>query len=578
MDTLLFAFANQPAAPLPSLQEEDDTLTRLLAPRAKSQHFLLHRESFATVERLPSYLTLYRDSLALFLFSGHAGRDRLLLGDGAAHAAGLAQMLGQCPRLRLVVLNGCSTDGQVRDLLAAGVPVVVATSAPVDDRRATSFSSRFFEALQQQFTVREAFEMAQAALLTQYPDFKAEQHRSIGGFDTPPEAATWGLFTTEKTAHHLDWKLPLAAAAPAVAANFTPNLRLVEVLFKALSSHNDEIRKLYEQDQRKVQPVSLPTKRLKIINALPAPLAEPIRKLLVPIEQENEGYDKVSEARVRQIAAAYNTSMELLGFTMLAQLWEAFYQDDPPKIGEAQSQYLQFFFRLPKAEREVFDFLELIKTVKAVFDRNRIGYFVQELADLSRLIQEDVDFAESVQFLNGLRLQVRQYAPDASALAYLSQRGEECLAYLYSKLGFMARYRLATVQGIDVEKYRHRREPGYSHNTAILHDLQGGFALTPIHLAKPLDNRSILLVNEETWDYLNLSPFVVDENAFIPRTDVTKLFFFSHYLPAADTCCFKYVNKPDDEPLLVSAEHLPLVKEQMDAFAQLLFGRDLHAL
>lgn len=578
MDTLLFAFANQPTAPLPTLQEEDDTLMRLLAPRAKAQHFLLHRESFATLERLPAYLTLYRDSLAVFLYSGHAGRDRLLMTDGTAHAQGLARMLGQCPRLRLVVLNGCSTDGQVRDLLEAGVPVVVATSAPVDDRRATQFSTRFFEALQQQFSLREAFDMAQAAMLTQYPDLKAEQHRSLGGFDTPPDTATWGLFFTEKTAHHADWKLPLTAVLPTVAANFTPNLRLVEVLFKALSGHNDEIKRLYDQDQRKVQPVSLPTKRLKIINALPAPLAEPIRKLLVPIEQENEGYDKVSEARVRQIAVAYNTSMELLGFTMLAQLWEAFYQQDPPRIDEAQVQYLQFFFRLPPAEREVFDFLELIKVVKAIFDRNRIAYFVQELSELSQLIHEDQAFAESVQFLNSLRLQVRQYAPDASTLAYLSERGEECLAYLYSKMGFMARYRLATVQGIDVEKYRHRREPGYAHNTAILHDLQGGFALTPIHLTKPLDNRSILLVNEETWDYLNLSPFLVDENAFIARTDVCKLFFFSHYLKAADTCCYKYVNKPDDALLLVSAEHLPLIKEQMDAFSQLIFQQDLRTV
>jgi len=575
VDTLLLAFANSPAAPLPTLQEEDDMLMRLLAPQVKLGHFSIHRESFVRVEQLPTYLTLYHDSLALFLFSGHAGRDRLLLGDGAAHAEGLAQMLGQCRRLRLVFLNGCSTAGQVRELLEQGIPAVIATSAPVDDRRATLFSTRFFEAMQQQFTVREAFEMAKAALLTTHPDFRAEQHRSLGGFEAAAEEPAWGLFTTEKTEHRLDWKLPLQAALPQVAANFTPNLRLVEVLFKALSGYNDEIKKLYEQDQRKVQPVSLPTKRLKIINALPAPLAEPIRKLLVPIDHENEGYDKVSEARVRQIVAAYNTSMELLGFTMLAQLWEAFYQENPPEIAPQQAQHLSFFFQLPKAEREVFDFLELVKTVKSVFDRNEISYFVQELADMSRLIQDDSTFAESLQFLNGMRLQVRQFSPDSSALAYLSQRGEECLAYLYSKLGFMARYRLATVQGIDVEKYRHRREPGFRHNTAILHDLQGGFALSPVHLAKPLDNRSILLVNEETWDYLNLSPFVVDENAFIPRTDVCKLFFFNHYLKAADTCAYKFVNKPDDELLLVSEENLPLIKDQMDAFAELIFQKKL---
>ncbi len=579
VDTLLLAFANQIAEPLPTLQEEDEALTRILAPRAKSQHFLLHRESFAKVERLPSYLTLYRDSLALFLFSGHAGRDHLLMGDGAAHAGGVAKMLGQCPRLRLVFLNGCSTGGQVHELLEQGVPVVIATNAPVDDRKATLFSTRFFEAMQLQFSVREAFDMAKAALLVTHPNLvMAELRSNLDDFPISAAGATWGIFCTEKTAHHLDWKLPLQAVVPDLSTNFTPNQRLIEVLFEALSAHHDGIHQLYMQDQRKGQPVGLPTKRLQIINALPAPLAEPIRKLLVPIEHENEGYDKVSEARIRQIVAAYNTSMELLGFTMLAQLWEAFYQTNKPVVAAEQADYLEFFFQLPKAEREVFDFLALIKTIKAVFDQNEIQYFVQELADLRNLIQYDELFAESLQFLNGMRLQVRQYAPDPSALAYLSQRGEECLAYLYSKLGFMARYRLATIQGIEVEKYRHRREPGFVHATAMLHDLQGGFALTPIRLTKPLDNRSILLVNEETWDYLNLSPFVIDENAFHPRTDVCKLFFFSHYLKAADICCYKYVNKPDDPLLEVSASQLSLVKDQMDAFTELIFQKKLNAL
>ena len=114
MDTLFLSFANQQHEILPTLQEEDDALYRLLAPRAQAQHFLLHRDSYVTLDKLPSYLTLYRDTLSIFLFSGHAGRDRLLLGGGGiANSDGVAQMLGQCPQLKLVMLNGCSTEGQV---------------------------------------------------------------------------------------------------------------------------------------------------------------------------------------------------------------------------------------------------------------------------------------------------------------------------------------------------------------------------------------------------------------------------------------------------------------------------------
>jgi hypothetical protein len=577
VDTLFFAFANQQSDLLPTLQEEDDALSRLLSPRAKEQHFLLHRDSFVTLEKLPSALMLHRDELVVFLFSGHADRDGLLLGDGEAHSAGIAQMLGQCKRLKLVFLNGCSTQGQVSALLREGVPAVIATSAPVSDRKATDFSIRFFEALEQQFSIQEAFDMAKGALAMMAPHLRVEQHRSMGfEAENGEKEPVWGLFSTEEGETALDWKLPVRASAASEKPDFTPNQHLIDVLFKSLGAFNSDIQKLHQQIKNGVQ-VGLPKKRMAVLNALPAPLAEPLRKLMVPVEDENEGYDKVSEARLRQIVQAYNTSMELLCFTMLAQLWEA-HDNAPLDIAPAQREALRAFFRLSKTDREVYDLIGLVKTLKEIFDQNKVVYFVQELGDVSQLMKTDTTFVESLRFLNGLRLQTRQNALDRSAISYLSKRGEDSLAYLYSKLGFMARYRLATIQGIDVEQYRHRRQPSYNHATVMLHDLLGGFDLSQVNLQKSLDNRSILLVNEETWDYLNLSPFVVDENAFHERTEMCKLFFFSHFLQAADTWCFRYVNKPDDPLLEVSEEKYPLVKEQFESFAEHLLQQPAQAL
>jgi hypothetical protein len=575
MDVLLLAFVNQTSDLLPTLQEEDDALNRLLSPRAKEQHFLLHRESFMTLEKLPTYLTLYRNDLVLFLYSGHAGRDALLLGDGVAHVGGIAQMLGQCPNLRLVFLNGCSTQGQVSQLLAAGVPVILATSAPVSDRKATVFSTRFFEALQQQFTIREAFEMAKGALEMTFPEVQINRFRSAGFEVAETNEPLWGLFFSEKSEHLLDWKLPVQATLETASMpQFTPNQHLIEALFTALAAFNDDVHKLDQQVRRGVQ-IPAPKKRMALLNALPAPLAEPLRKLMVPVEKENEGFDKVSEARLRQIAQAYTTSMEMLCYTMLAELWDAFYEPHLVDITPAQREVLRAFFRLPRTDREEFDLLPLIGTLRAIFSQNNIDYFVKELRDIWRLTEDDPKFLESVHFLNGLRLQTRHSTMDKSEVGFLNKRGEECLAYLYSNLGFMARYKLATIQSIDVEKYRHRRDPRYNHATVMLHDLLGGFDVSEINLDKSLDNRSILLLNEDTWEYLNLTPFVVDENAFRERTDVCKLYFFSHYLKAADTYCFKYINKPDDPYLEISDARYPLVKEQFEAFADLILQQSM---
>lgn len=578
MDTLFLAFANQQHGILPTLQEEDDALYRLLSPRAQAQHFLLHRDSFVTLDKLPSYLTLYRDSLAVFLFSGHADRDHLLLADGVANSDGVAQMLGQCPHLKLVFLNGCSTEGQVAQLLENGIPVVIATSAPVSDRSATFFSTHFFEALQKQFSLREAFDMAKGATETAFASVKMTAHRNIKKGPSSSAAPLWGMFFSDQNEHVANWKLPAKAAASAENADgFTPNQHLIDVLFNALGEYNDDIQKLAKQAARGVQ-VPLPKKRMAVLNALPAPLAEPLRKLMVPVEQENEGYDKVSEARLRQIAQAYNTTMELLAFTMLAQLWEAYDSLGQLAVTPAQHDTLCAFFRLSKPAHEAFDLVELVGTIKGIFDQNNISYFVQELLEINELLRTDEVFAQSLALLNGLRIQLRQKTLDRSAIGFLSKQAEEALAYLYARMGFMARYRLATIQGIDVEKYRHRREPTFNHATVMLHDLLGGFDVSAVQLNRSLDNRSILLLNEETWEYLNLSPFVIDENAFHARAEICKLYFFFYWSNAAGTLFFKYVNKPDDPMLEVSDKHLSLVKEQFEAFSNLILQQPLAAL
>ena len=579
MDILFLSFANQQAQPLPKLQEEDDAINRLLSPRAKQQHFLLHRDSFVTLDKLPSYLTLYRDDLVLFGFSGHAGRDALLLADGSAAGSGLAQMLGQCPKLKLVLLNGCSTGGQVAQLLEAGVPVVIATTAPVSDASAAFFSTHFFEALQQQFTIREAFDMAKGAVDTKYTGIAWQANRTVdlGGESTAAQGV-WGLFHGPRHEHVLDWKLPVQPFVPTVFANFLPNKHLIETLFVALAAYNDEVRALHQKAQRG-EAVTVAKKRIAVLNALPAPLAEPLRKLMVPVEEENEGYDKISAARLRQIATAYNTSMELLAFTMIAQLWEAFDETGGHlNMTREQREALRAFFRLGKSEREIFDFLALVRLSMTIFEGNKIQYFVQELDALRALVESDQVFGESLHFLNGLRLQVRRNEPDSAEFAYLSKRGEECLTYLYSKLGFLARYKLAAIQGIDVQKYRHQRIPTYNHNTVVLHDLLGGLERSSMTFRDAMDNRSILLINMDNLDYLNLSPFVVDENAFQDRADICKIYFFSHYLKNAGIWCYKYVYKPDDPYWEITEDNYPLVKAQFDALADHILQQPLDAL
>ena len=108
-------------------------------------------EERASLERIYAVFQKHRDRIAIFHFGGHADRDRLLLQSAfeprPAYADGLATLLGQQRGLKLVFLNGCSTRPQVKRLLDAGVPAVIATARPIDDAVATEFAVAFYQAL-----------------------------------------------------------------------------------------------------------------------------------------------------------------------------------------------------------------------------------------------------------------------------------------------------------------------------------------------------------------------------------------------------------------------------------------------
>ena len=51
MEVLFFAFANSQSSPLPNLSREDDTVYSMLVNRYLKGHFIIHRDSFVTIQR-----------------------------------------------------------------------------------------------------------------------------------------------------------------------------------------------------------------------------------------------------------------------------------------------------------------------------------------------------------------------------------------------------------------------------------------------------------------------------------------------------------------------------------------------
>ncbi len=203
----------------------------------------------------------YRNRVAIFHFGGHANSYQLLLetaagAPAAANAGGLAGFLAQQRGLQLVFLNGCSTDGQVADLLAAGVPAVIATDEAVEDEKATAFAARFYQGLAGETGIGTAFKEAQAAMEMQggaaFRHLGAAEEEQAGSRRIP-----WQLYPPG-AADRMGWSLPAAANDPLFGLPELPPLDLPDKPYRYLDwyrredaavffGRGREIRQLYDR-------------------------------------------------------------------------------------------------------------------------------------------------------------------------------------------------------------------------------------------------------------------------------------------------------------------------------------------
>jgi hypothetical protein len=569
--TLFFAFANSSSAPLPTLSKEDDALYAALSPRALQLHFMIHRDSHANREKIARDLLLFRDFIEIFHFSGHAGRDFLETNGGDAQSEGIAYLLGQCKQLQLVVLNGCSTKGQVSKLLDAGIPAVIATDAAVEDERATLFSIGLYEALAQGKSLEEAFEFAKGKILMydNKLEFRGLDFDFINSNDNSP---CWGLFIQKEKAKY--YKLPDQTSVKKME-EYHPNVYLQNTIWHALKEESPAIKRFVYLKEEQGDQISGSEIRIQILNNLPAPIAEHLRKLLVPVVDENQGigYDSISEYRARQITRTYDFTLRFLAFTFLAQLWEMLLDANAnqPKIQLSfeQKNLVREFLKMDGAAQQQFDYIGLLQQLHQLLDDNQVTFYVAEFSKFKQLLGTNEIFKEAIAFLEHLRSKLYNNSIQSFEISNLCIRGEESLAVFFSELGFLARYVLISIQHIDVAKFRHKRKAYFIHQVVLLRNLLGQLDRTEEQLDAFLDNRSVLLrrIDKDNQNFLNLSPFVVDENAFEENTDVAKIFFFNHFDKLEDAYVFSYVNKPEDKIFVrQTIKRIGILKIQLDAF------------
>lgn len=571
---IALAFANNRDDHLTMLQRERKAIYDKLQRHHDAGFIQVHKEENTGIDDVLNLFTRYADRIALFHYGGHASGDSLLLETSTgeaqrANAVGLAQLLGQQKSLQLVFLNGCATRDQVALLHAQGVKAVIATAVPINDEAATVFAEHFYDKLASGGSIGEAFQHAQGAIALRYgQEKKVAQFRGVP--DRPVEtggatsALTWGLYILgEGGDAALGWKLPEQAArevridirgAEFSAKTGAPaNAVLTKALLEALLAagkrfSEDAISNDGDHDEGYI--------RKEIIEYFPLPVGEQIRKVMTE--------EQINPKRLRELVLTYETAVKLLCYAMLSQLWDARHDHPDLKVDGDALAALRAFSVLPAEQAASFDHMTLILSLWTIFEANAIAPFMPELTGFVQKMQEE-KLTKAHQYLEQMRAELRQDKVGAEEIAGFCVQTESQLALLLSELVFLGRYKLSSVKGIEFVKQRHK-PPRYGHMMFMLDGAAATGLDKPITYTAFAESASVLMLKtlKDVTQHLNLTPFVIDENA-LTKSPKAKLFFYSHHDRAADSYHFSFVSDAT-QALQISATTYPDIKGQFEEF------------
>ena len=168
-------------------------------------------------EDVREFFDLYRDDVRIFHFGGHAFGEHLQLNDtfGVMRLSFVEALAGRICKyggLKLVFLNGCSTQDQALAFLDHGVDAVISTRYPLKDRYGLAFARMFYlEFCKKNKPLKEAFDDTMSGFKS---DFQAEKNDWL---DTALEDAVRGFEVDDEEEEGEVYQLQINPASPQAA-------------------------------------------------------------------------------------------------------------------------------------------------------------------------------------------------------------------------------------------------------------------------------------------------------------------------------------------------------------------------
>jgi hypothetical protein len=512
---IFLAFANSQDAYLDMLKRESRIINHALEALEDKQLIKISREESAGVDEIFHNFNRFKGRIAIFHYAGHADGSHLHLdGDTFANSAGLADLFGAESALKLVFLNGCSTQGQVENLMNLGISAVIATSVAINDSKAVEFAEHFYRSLANKNTIKSAFNYASSFLKTKYKNINEPTIEKRKGLklrrEKTGEEMPWGLYINDEADDVLDWTLPTSFVPPAPVRpddNYEVNDYIYPVMDEMVVHEPSLEEELFDKDGEAIDDREY---LAKVIENFPWPIGAQIRRLVSNDPEMN----KPTMTRLEQITSTYVVTCQLLMYILLAQLWEARKKDE-----NIPNVYFLDALTMNRESFEVFDFISHIKQILQTFSEKNYPLFISEYKDILKALEDKGEFYNSYLYLESIRSRMASDGANLdSEVHQLSVDAEYALSVILNKAAFLVKYQMITVRDIVIVNPWHK-DAEFNHYMGRLNAQEGDFLSLfkkPRSYTEFSDSRSVLLVRDlkNLEDYLNLSPFVIDKNAF----------------------------------------------------------------
>ncbi len=535
----IISFANNTNNPLSSLKEEELGVKKVI------DELILYGCELEVVypttrEEILNLLKIEtnRERLFLFSYSGHAAGDRLITEKETTYANGLASLLAECRNLQCVVLNGCSTERQVFWIQESfrktnmTIPAIIATSASVGDKVASEFNIHFFQQLLTYgHSIADAFSLAIAIINTGKPQAIIPQNRFLD--EQPQDIGTWGLFGS-----HADNFRVLERIKKYSGKEYEPNIRLFKSLIRELSNINPDIKRRLTNDRGNI--LSINPYKPFIYQSFPLPISKRLQRLESSQSSNDTAqgtifYNKIDRNRLGELTRTALTFLDILVAFAQAELYNLL-QNHPDALNHSSKEILSNTLNNQKIERTV-----VLRIILNEISKKTSLLFITELSSLMN--EKDNRLEELLIFFEKL-LPTLLTTNDAQAVS-LVELAELKVLGIFKKCMFLTDYQLTSIDNIQLNRKR-KETAQYKHEVFFQ---RWGMGVEPTRDSEVfndyLDNASIILhkgnLLNDGGEYINLSPFLIDEVLFSPKANISNIMALMSFKPQIDEFVFRYL-------------------------------------